>query len=330
VNLDWGPDEKGNTHPGGPFYQGDKHIVLSIRDTFVKTPLKPPEKTNKPPKLLSLIPDKLTSQAAGTAVTWTAEAKDPENDPVLYRFFLNDDPVTKWTKENRWIWTTTEDGLGESQIEVQARDGKHAGPDKYDDNKVTSFIIDAPQSVPQVSTNQSDLAEDWNNKGLALVKQGKYDEAIKCYDEAIRLDPNPAGAWNNKGVALNNLGKYDESIKASDEAIRLAPNDPNIAMAWHNKGRAFVNWGKYDEAIQACDEAIRLNPKYANTWNTKGLAQYKQGKYEEAIQAYDEAIQLAPNDPNIVMAWNNKALALKALGRATEADAAFAKAKELG
>jgi hypothetical protein len=43
LNMDWGPDEKGNTHPGGPFYQGDKHYVLCIRDTFGKTPLKLPE-----------------------------------------------------------------------------------------------------------------------------------------------------------------------------------------------------------------------------------------------------------------------------------------------
>jgi len=169
LNLDWGPDEKRNTHPGGPFFQGDKHIVLSIRDKFVKSPLKPPEKTNKPPELISLIPDKPSPQAAGTAVTWTAEAKDPENDPVLYRFFLNDDPVTKWTKENRWIWTTTEDGLGESQIEVQARDGKLAGPDKYDANKVTSFIIDAPQSVPQVSTNQRLICNAAGDQSFPVV-----------------------------------------------------------------------------------------------------------------------------------------------------------------
>jgi len=39
LNLDWGPDEKGNTHPGGPFFQGDKHIVLCIRDRYEKTSL---------------------------------------------------------------------------------------------------------------------------------------------------------------------------------------------------------------------------------------------------------------------------------------------------
>jgi CRISPR-associated protein Cas1 len=54
---------------------------------------------------------------------------------------------------------------------------------------------------------------------------------------------------------------------------------------------------------------------------------YDQGKYDEAIKCYDEAIRL---DPNLAMAWNYKGWALKALGKTTEADAAFAKAKELG
>jgi hypothetical protein len=43
LNMDWGPDEKGNTHPGGPFYQGDKHMVLLIRDRYVKTAPNLPE-----------------------------------------------------------------------------------------------------------------------------------------------------------------------------------------------------------------------------------------------------------------------------------------------
>ena len=63
----------------------------------------------------------------------------------------------------------------------------------------------------------------WNNKGLALNSQGKYNESIEAYDEAIKLDPKYANAWNNKGNALQNQGKYDESIEAYDEAIKLDP-----------------------------------------------------------------------------------------------------------
>ena len=90
-------------------------------------------------------------------------------------------------------------------------------------------------------------AEDWYNGGTALSIQGKYDDAIKAYDEAINLDPNLAAAWDDKGNALNSLGRYDEAFKACDEAIRLDPKD---AMAWGNKGNALNGLGKYDEAFQ--------------------------------------------------------------------------------
>ncbi|MFZ2472626.1 MAG: transglutaminase family protein [Methanothrix sp.] len=43
LNLDWGADEKGNAHPGGPFYLGDKYMVLCIRDQYGNTQLNVPE-----------------------------------------------------------------------------------------------------------------------------------------------------------------------------------------------------------------------------------------------------------------------------------------------
>ena len=106
----------------------------------------------------------------------------------------------------------------------------------------------------------------------------------------IRLDSNDAESWSNKGSALGEQGKYDEAIKAFDEAIRL---DPKLATAWYNKGIALVKQDKYDEAIKCFDEVTKLDPKHAD-------------------------------------AWYNKGTALKLLGRTTEANAAFTKAKELG
>ena len=45
-------------------------------------------------------------------------------------------------------------------------------------------------------------ANDWINKGSALIQLGKYDEAVLAYDRAIEIDPQYAEAWNNKGDAL--------------------------------------------------------------------------------------------------------------------------------
>ena len=45
-------------------------------------------------------------------------------------------------------------------------------------------------------------ADAWYFKGFALNSLGKYDEAIKMFDKAIKIDPRDAAAWHNKGSAL--------------------------------------------------------------------------------------------------------------------------------
>lgn len=185
------------------------------------------------------------------------------------------------------------------------------------------LVIAAVLWVPRGPTSIT-TAHDWYDKGRALADQGKYDEAIKAYDEAIKLDPNQVAFWSSKGDALVKLKKYNEAIMAYDEAIRL---DPNYAETWKEKGNALFNQQKYDEAIMAYDEAIRLAPTWATAWIQKGNALFPQKKYSEAIMAYDEAIRL---DPNCARAWKNKGIALERLNKYDEADAALTKAEELG
>ena len=46
-------------------------------------------------------------------------------------------------------------------------------------------------------------------KGLSLLNLEKYDEAIECFDMAIKIDDD-ADAWHNRGVAFGNLRKDDK------------------------------------------------------------------------------------------------------------------------
>ncbi len=68
LNLDWGPDEKGNTHPGGPFYQGDKHIVLCIRDRYEKTALKLSEPSQDEDKQSIIVPPVIVASDTPIAI----------------------------------------------------------------------------------------------------------------------------------------------------------------------------------------------------------------------------------------------------------------------
>ena len=73
--------------------------------------------------------------------------------------------------------------------------------------------------------NQADPAEALASfeAGVALHQEGRLEEAIAAYDEAIRLDPQDAAAYNNRGNAYGDLGQPEKAIQDLDEAIRLDP-----------------------------------------------------------------------------------------------------------
>jgi hypothetical protein len=104
-------------------------------------------KPNEKPVISDLSSDKDSPQETDSIVTWTAQASDPEKNPISYRFFLNQLPATDWQSSNTFSWTASE---GESQIEVQVRDGKHAEQDGFDDRKSVTFIGLPPNQKPVI------------------------------------------------------------------------------------------------------------------------------------------------------------------------------------
>ena len=166
-------------------------------------------------------------------------------------------------------------------------------------------------------------AEAHDNLGLALAAQGKLDQAIAQYAEALRLKPDLAGAHNNLGLALAAQGKLDEAIGHYTEALRLKPD---YAEAHNSLGLALTAQGKTDEARAQYAEAVRLKPDYAEAHNNLGLALAKQGKLDEAIAHYTEALRL---NPDLAETQNNLGVALAKLGKLDEAIARFQKAMQI-
>jgi tetratricopeptide (TPR) repeat protein len=61
--------------------------------------------------------------------------------------------------------------------------------------------------------------EGWNAKGLAFYNQGKYDEAIQAYGQALTLDQNDGATWYNRAVAYEAKGDIENAIQCVDQAI---------------------------------------------------------------------------------------------------------------
>ena len=77
----------------------------------------------------------------------------------------------------------------------------------------------APPPAPAVSPERR------YNEGLALARSKDWRGAEVAYRDALRARPAFAEAWNGLGYALRNQGKYDDSVRAYGEALRLRPDD---------------------------------------------------------------------------------------------------------
>src|SRR5262245_57279698 len=99
-------------------------------------------------------------------------------------------------------------------------------------------------------------AEQWFERGVGASDP---DEKIRCYNEAIRLNPDLAEAYNNRAIARGAKGDRDGALRDYGEAIRLKPD---LAEAYNNRGNARRAKGDLDGALRDYDEAIRLNPDF--------------------------------------------------------------------
>ena len=160
-------------------------------------------------------------------------------------------------------------------------------------------------------------------KGLVKNASGEHKEAIKHYDEAIKINPQFFQAYNNRGNAKSALGKHEEAIEDCDKAIKI---NPQLFQAYNNRGNAKSESGRHEEAIEDYNKAIEINPQYARAYYNRGNAKSESGRHEEAIEDYNKAIEI---NPQYATAYNNRGHAKSALGRDEEAKEDFNKAKEL-
>ncbi|HWQ19915.1 MAG TPA: DUF1616 domain-containing protein [Methanotrichaceae archaeon] len=153
-SSDWSPSGNWTWNTTG-LGSGDHHIGVWIRDGQHAGPQSydgqmdsrfTVDSSNRLPRVISLVPTPGSPQAMGTNIKWKAQATDPDNDPILYRFMLNGKPATRWTESSNWTWIAT----GTSNVEVRVRDDKHADSEGYDDNKSVDFVVGSSNGIPTV------------------------------------------------------------------------------------------------------------------------------------------------------------------------------------
>ena len=67
--------------------------------------------------------------------------------------------------------------------------------------------------------------DDLIKNGKAKLDEGKFEDALGYFEQALLLDQKNPELWNSKGVALRSIGRYDEAIECFNKSLEIDPRD---------------------------------------------------------------------------------------------------------
>jgi tetratricopeptide (TPR) repeat protein len=100
------------------------------------------------------------------------------------------------------------------------------------------------------------------------MDKGEFDNGIKDFTEAIRLQPDLAVAWSNRSIARFKMKEYDRALSDVTEALRLAPGNVTFRT---RRAHTRLRMGLHDLALQELNEVIREAPTTADAYYTRGV-----------------------------------------------------------
>jgi tetratricopeptide (TPR) repeat protein len=124
--------------------------------------------------------------------------------------------------------------------------------------------------------NESDV-ETFNGLGLALRKQGRWQDAIKEYKKALQVAPKSESIYYNPSLAYVDGGNYDNAYKCADYAMRLDQAFYRESpVACYNLAVIFNHAGYPEKASPLLDKALELDPGYQSARRLQETIQVRQ------------------------------------------------------
>ncbi len=165
-------------------------------------------------------------------------------------------------------------------------------------------VISAPKQT------ESTAGQDWP----AIIAQLK--DALWKSTQQSEVKAQLAIAYNNYGVSLGEQSKWEPAIAQMEEAVRLAPEDPefksNLARIYlqqaaslrGGEGNASKNRQQSTKVTGLLRKALANDPELAEAYAMLGELEYESQHLKEAKKAWEHAKKLNPTLPGL-----NEALA---------------------
>jgi tetratricopeptide (TPR) repeat protein len=159
-----------------------------------------------------------------------------------------------------------------------------------------------------------------HQRGERLLRQGKYDEAVLAYNEAIAAGDNLPIAYANRCYANSALDEPDAAVADCTKSLELAPDNPEVL---NNRGVAYLTLRRTDDALADFSAALELRPEYAEAMANRGRAYLEKKQYQEAV---DELTRAIKQKGDLAEAYGNRGQAYEGLADADKALADYGEA----
>jgi len=135
--------------------------------------------------------------------------------------------------------------------------------------------------------------------GNSYSLSGNWEEAVKSYEQAIKLKNDYIGAYSGLASAYEQNNKIDKAIETYQNILPAAMQNSEVLF---NFGRLLYNRNKGDDRSNAeklWQEAVKVQPNYSNALYSLGLFYENKGDSARALQYYYKVKDLNPDNKDV-------------------------------
>jgi tetratricopeptide (TPR) repeat protein len=146
----------------------------------------------------------------------------------------------------------------------------------------------------EILTSDNTNSSTWFHLANSYVSIDSPIAAIQYYDSAIYYKPNYLEAFANKSNLLADLKRYDDALNCLDEALRLDSNDYKL---WYNMGYIKSELEDYAGAVICFQKSLRLNNNFASAWDLLGFVYAQMNELDIALEYMYKSLFYDSKDP---------------------------------